>query len=189
MRKIILLMHVSLDGFVAGPKGEMDWIQLGDEMWEYVETITAASDTALYGEVTYHMMEDYWPTAAERPGATKHDIEHGRWANAATKIVFSKTLTKTNWEGTRIVRDNIAAEMQKLKAEPGKNLLMLGSPTLAHSFMNLGLFDELRLNINPVVLGEGKPLFKDVKNKINLKLTDEKAFSTGVAALNYQVLK
>src|ERR1700691_6152743 len=117
MRKIILLMHVSLDGFVAGPKGEMDLIQLGDEMWEYVETITAASDTALYGEVTYHMMEEYWPTAAERPGATKHDIEHGRWANAATKIVFSKTLTKTNWEGTRIVRDNIAAEMQKLKAE------------------------------------------------------------------------
>jgi dihydrofolate reductase len=189
MRKIILLMHVSLDGFVAGPQGEMDWIKLGDEMWEYVETITGSADTALYGEVTYHMMEEYWPTAAERPGATKHDIEHGKWANAATKIVFSKTLTQTNWVGTRIVRDDIVTEIQKLKAEQGKNLLMLGSPTLAHSFMDLGLFDELRLNINPIILGEGKPLFKDIKTKINLKLAGEKTFSTGVVALNYEVLK
>ena len=179
-------MHVSLDGFVAGGNGEMDWIKLGDEMWEYVETITKAADTALYGEVTYHMMEDYWPTVADKPNATKHDIEHAHWANAASKIVFSKTLQKTNWEGTRIVRDNIAQEMATLKNQPGKNLLMLGSPTLAHSFMELDLIDEFRLNINPIIIGKGKPLFKDVGKKINLKLFAEKKFENGVLALQYE---
>jgi dihydrofolate reductase len=189
MRKIILLMHVSLDGFVCGPNGEMDWIKLGDEMWDYVTEITDSADTALYGEVTYRMMEDYWPTAAEQPHATKHDVDHAKWVNAADKIVFSKTLQETHWSGARIVRDRIAEEMQKLKEEPGKNLLMLGSPTLAHSFMELGLIDEYRLNVNPVVIGAGKPLFRDIKDRMNLKLVEEKAFSTGVVALHYDLIK
>jgi dihydrofolate reductase len=182
-------MHVSLDGFVCGPNGEMDWIKLGDEMWDYVTTITDAADTALYGQVTYHMMEDYWPTAADKPNATKHDIEHAHWVNAASKIVFSKTLQKTNWEGARIVRANIAEEMATLKNQPGKNLLMLGSPTLAHSFMELDLIDEFRLNINPIVIGKGKPLFKDIGKKIDLKLIAEKKFENGVLALRYDRIK
>jgi dihydrofolate reductase len=189
MRKIILLMHLSLDGFVCGPNGEMDWIQLGDEMWDYVTEITDSSDTALFGEVTYHMMEDYWPTAAEQPHATKHDIDHAKWANAVDKIVFSKNLQELHWNGTRIVRDHIAEEMQKLKEESGKNLLMLGSPSLAHSFMELGLIDEYRLNINPVVIGSGKLLFRDIKEKMNLKLIGEKTFNTGVVALHYDLIK
>ena len=94
MRKVVWLMHVSLDGFVAGVNGEMDWIRLGDEMWSYVESITNEADTAIYGEVTYHMMEEYWPHAAEMPNASEHDIAHGRWANMATKLVFSTTLKR-----------------------------------------------------------------------------------------------
>jgi dihydrofolate reductase len=170
MRKIILLMHVSLDGFVCGPNGEMDWIMLGDEMWDYVTKITDSADIALFGEVTYHMMEDYWPTAADKPNASKHDIE-------------------VHWAGARIVRDHIVEEMQKLKDLPGKNLLMLGSPSLAHSFMELGLIDEYRLNINPLVIGSGKLLFRDIKQKMNLKLIGEKTFSTGVVALHYDLIK
>ena len=182
-------MHLSLDGFVCGPNGEMDWIKLGDEMWDYVTDITNSADTALYGEVTYHMMEDYWPTAGEKPGATKHDIDHAAWANKVSKIVFSKNLREVHWDGARIVRENIAEEMQKLKEVPGKNLLMIGSPGLAHSFIELGLIDEYRLNINPVVIGAGKPLFRDSKEKMNLKLMGERTFSTGVVALHYDSIK
>jgi dihydrofolate reductase len=178
-------MHVSLDGFVAGPNGEMDWIKLGDELWDYVESVTNSADSALYGAVTYDMMESYWPTAGEKPGATKHDIKHARWANSASKYVFSKSLEKTAWENTTIIHDNIAEEMAKLKSQPGKNLLMLGSPSLAHSFMQLGLIDEFRLNINPVVIGAGKPLFKDIKDRLNLTLVESKALSSGVVALRY----
>jgi dihydrofolate reductase len=182
MRKIILLMHVSLDGFVCGPNGEMDWIMLGDEMWDYVTKITDSADIALFGEVTYHMMED-------KPNASKHDSDHAKWANTVEKIVFSKTLQEVHWAGARIVRDHIVEEMQKLKDLPGKNLLMLGSPSLAHSFMELGLIDEYRLNINPLVIGSGKLLFRDIKQKMNLKLIGEKTFSTGVVALHYDLIK
>jgi dihydrofolate reductase len=189
MRKIILLMHVSLDGFVCGPNGEMDWIQFSDELWDYVTDITDSADTALFGEVTYHMMEDYWPTAATQPGASKHDIDHASWVNNVPKIAFSKTLQEVHWDGARIVHDHIAEEMQKLKSEPGKNLLMIGSPGLAHSFMDLGLIDEFRLNINPVVIGSGKPLFKDVKEKMNLKLVGEKTFGNGVVGLHYELIR
>ena len=182
-------MHVSLDGFVSGPNGEMDWIRLGDDMWDYVQQVTATSDTALYGEVTYHMMEGYWPTAGEKPNASSHDINHSRWANAAKKIVFSKTLEKTNWDNTEIVRELKVEEIQKLKMEDGKNMIMFGSPTLAHSFMMLGLIDEYWLNVNPIILGEGKSLYKDIHNKIPLELMDTKVLSSGVVALKYHFNK
>src|SRR5262245_59403315 len=127
MRKVMLLMHVSLDGFVAGPNGEMDWIKFDDELIDYVADLTNRADTALFGRVTYQMMAGYWPTAAKSPTATQHDIDHANWVNPAPKIVFSRTLEKTEWQNSRIVRDNIAAEIAKLKEQPGKDLLMIGS--------------------------------------------------------------
>ena len=119
-------MHVSLDGYVAGPKGEMDWIELGDDMWDIVNGITDTADTAIFGGVTYGMMESYWPTAAEKPDASQHDKDHSKWVNAATKIVFSKTREKSDWAGTTILHDIVPADIQKMKEQPGKNLLMLG---------------------------------------------------------------
>lgn len=107
MRKIIGLMHVSFDGFVAGSKREMDWIHLSDELFEDVHNLVKTADTALYGRVTYELMESYWPTAAEQPNATKHVIERARWVNPAPKIVFSKTLEEAKWQNARIVRDPI----------------------------------------------------------------------------------
>src|SRR5438093_8619734 len=92
VRKVVLFMHMSLDGFVAGPNGEMDWIIVNDEMFEYAGQRTREADTALYGRVTYEMMEGYWPTAADQPGATKHDIEHSRWYNQVLKVVVSRTM-------------------------------------------------------------------------------------------------
>lgn len=185
MRKIVLLMHVSLDGFAAGPNGEMDWVKLDDNLWDYVAKVTDAADTVLFGANTYRLMEGYWPTAAEQPGASRHDIDHGRWVNAATKLVFSKSLKKTSWQGTRIIRENIKEEMTRLKEEPGKDLLMIGSPSLAQSFMQMDLIDEFRLNVNPVILGSGKALFEGIKQPIDLSLGNTQTFESGVLAVTY----
>jgi dihydrofolate reductase len=185
MRNVILLMHVSLDGFVAGPNGEMDWIRFDDALVDDVAELTASADTALFGRVTYEMMAGYWPTAADQPGATKHDIDHARWVNAAPKLVFSRTLETVEWANSRIVGDNIPAEIAKLKAQPGKNLLMIGSARTAHSFMQQGLIDEYRLNVNPVVLGGGLPLFPNLKQPIQLKLISAKSYAFGVVGCHY----
>jgi dihydrofolate reductase len=186
MRKVILLMHASLDGFVAGPKGEMNWIKVDEELFEPVGKITDEADTALYGRVTYQMMENYWPSAADQPNATKHEIEHSHWANKATKIVFSRTRNKSSWSNTRFISDRIGEEILKLKQQSGKNLLLIGSPSVAQTFMQLKLIDEYRLYLNPIILGNGIPLFKDLNERIYLKLLDLKRFSSGVVGLHYE---
>ena len=181
-------MHVSLDGFVAGPNGEMNWIKLGDEMWDYVENITSDSDTAIFGANTFKMMESYWPTAAEKPEATAHDITHAKWVNAAQKIVFSDTITNSDWKETEFLKGNPLEEMRRRKSQPGKNMLMIGSPTTAQEFMRLGLIDEYRLNVNPIILGKGKKLFPENEFPINLTLIESKSFTTGVQAIHYNLL-
>jgi len=186
MRNVILLMHVSLDGYVAGPNGEMDWIRLDDQMFDDVAALTDAADTALFGRVTYQMMEGYWPTAADNPGATKHDIDHARWVNSALKLVFSRTLEHAEWANSRIVRDNLPEEIARLKQQPGKNLLMIGSTAMAQEFMRLGLIDEYYLNVNPVVLGSGVPLFAGIQGALNLQLVRAKTYESGAVGLHYR---
>jgi dihydrofolate reductase len=186
MRNVILLMHVSLDGFVAGPNGEMDWIRLDDELVGYVAALTATADTALFGRVTYQMMEGYWPTAAASPTATQHDVDHATWVNPTPKIVFSRTLQQVTWQNSRIVADQIPEEIARLKAEPGKNMLMIGSARTAHTFMQLGLIDEYRINVNPVILGGGMPLFPSLEHRAQLQLSGAKTFPSQVVGLHYQ---
>ncbi len=185
MRNVILLMHVSLDGFAAGPKGEMDWIRFDGEQVADVAALTATADTVLFGRVTYEMMANYWPTAAADPAATQHAIDHARWVNPAPKLVFSRTLEVVAWENSRIVRENIPAAIASLKAQPGKHLLMIGSVSTAHTFMALDLIDELRINVNPVVLGGGLPLFPKLNEQMKLKLLDAKRYASGVIGLHY----
>src|SRR5215216_2481954 len=105
MKKLVLFMHASLDGFVAGPNGEMDWINVDDEMFEYAGQRTNNADTALYGRITYQMMESYWPTAGNQPGASKHDIEHSKWYNQVTKVVISRSMKGQNPPKTKIISD------------------------------------------------------------------------------------
>lgn len=186
MRRTVLLMHVSLDGFVAGPNGELDWIKLSDDLGDEVRAITDGADAALYGANTYRMMASYWPTAAQRPHATKHDIDHWRWANRSQKFVFSTRMQETNWSNTTIIRDNAAEELLKLKSQPGRDLLMLGSPTLAKSLMRLGLIDEFHFNVHPVALGSGIAMFDDLDGYFNLDLVETKVFSTDVVGLHYR---
>src|ERR1700749_4586713 len=108
MRKIISFMHISLDGFVAGPNGEMDWIKVDEEIFDHVGKRISESDTALYGRVTYQMMENYWPTAADGPTASKHDIEHSRWYKSVHKVVLSKTIKGAGLANTQIIKDNLS---------------------------------------------------------------------------------
>jgi dihydrofolate reductase len=186
MRKLVLFMHTTLDGFVAGPNGEMDWITVNEEMFDYAGKRTNESDTALYGRVTYEMMESYWPTAGQQPGATKHDVEHSTWYNRVTKVVLSRTMQGANLPNTKIISENVSNEIAGLKQSPGKDILIFGSPSACHSLMAENFIDDYWLFINPILLGEGIPLFKNIKTKTKLKLIETIPFSVGVVCLHYE---
>ncbi|MFT3701767.1 MAG: dihydrofolate reductase family protein [Agriterribacter sp.] len=187
MRKIISFMHISLDGFVAGPNGEMDWIKVDEEIFDYVGKRIGEGDTALYGRVTYEMMEGYWPTAGDQPNASKHDIEHSKWYAQVHKVVLSTTMKDAELNNTTIISDNIADSIHKIKQISGPDIAVFGSPTATHALIQLGLIDGYWLFVNPVVLGKGIPLFTDIKNKIKLTLLNSRQFTCGVTELNYIV--
>jgi dihydrofolate reductase len=186
MRKLVLFMHTSLDGFVAGPNGEMDWIIVDEEMFDYAGKRTNEADTALYGRVTYEMMESYWPTAADQPGATKHDVEHSTWYNKVTKIILSRTMKGANLPKTKIISDNVSNEIIQLKQAPGQDILIFGSPSVSHSLMAENLIDDYWLFINPILLGQGIPLFNGIKNRTKLKLVKTIPFASSVVCLHYE---
>jgi dihydrofolate reductase len=185
MRKLIFFMHTSLDGFVAGLNGEMNWIKVDEAIFDFVATITDQADTALYGRVTYQMMESYWPTAGEKPDASKHDKEHSKWYNSVSKIVLSKTIKETGHNKTKVISENISENFTKIKQQEGKNILIFGSPSASNSILNKGLVDEFWIFVNPVLLGRGIPLFKDISESVKLNLIETKTFDIGVIALHY----
>lgn len=180
-------MHVSLDGFVAGPNGEMDWIKVDQEIFDHVSKRIGEGDTALYGRVTYQMMENYWPTAANNPAATKHDIEHSKWYSNVHKVVLSKTMTDQGLTNTTIISDNLSDNINEIKQQEGNDILLFGSPTATHSLMQQNLIDGYWLFVNPIILGQGIPLFVDIKDKIKLNLLTTTQFTSGVTELNYTV--
>ena len=148
--------------------------------------VVSSVGTAVYGRVTYQMMESYWPTVLTDQSASKHDREHAQWLENADKVVFSRTLGSVDWNNARLVNDNIAGEISKLKQQPGKDAVIFGSPALVRALMPLGLIDDYRLTVNPVVLGEGIPFFADMKDKIGLDLLETKIFKSGVLGLHYR---
>jgi len=180
-------MHISLDGFVAGPNGQMNWIKVDEEIFDHVGKRISETDTALYGRVTYQMMENYWPAAGDEPGASKHDIEHSRWYNKAHKIVLSKTIEDAGLRNTTIISDNLPDKINEIKQKAGGEILLFGSPAATHSLIQLNLIDGYWLFVNPIILGQGIPLFADIKEKIKLKLLTTRQFTSGVTELNYIV--
>jgi dihydrofolate reductase len=182
-------MHMSLDGFVAGPNGEMDWINVDQEIFDFVAKRISEGDSALYGRVTYEMMEDYWPTAADKPNATKHDIEHSKWYKTIHKNVLSKTMKGADLTNTTIISDNLSDRLNEIKQGGDKEIMLFGSPTATHSLMQLNLIDGFWIFLNPVILGEGIPLFDGIQEKIKLKLLATRSFTNGVTELNYVVLR
>ena len=187
MRKIISFMHISLDGFVAGLNGEMDWIKVDEEIFDYVEKRISEGDTALYGRVTYQMMENYWPTAGDKPTATRHDIEHSKWYMNVHKVVLSKTL-KPGATNTTVISDNLVDRINEIKQQPGSEIAVFGSPTATHALMEQNLIDGFWIFLNPIILGKGIPLFTGINDKIKLKLLPTtQRFTSGVTELNYLV--
>jgi dihydrofolate reductase len=186
MRKVIVAMQVTLDGFIEGPEGELDWAMKEDEeTWKDHFDLMRSIDTILLGRVMYPAYEKYWLAAPTNPSSTENEIEYARLADKMQKIVFSKTLEKVEWRTTRIVKDHIAEEILKMKQQPGKDMVLLGGAGLVSTFTNLGLIDEYHLIVNPVVLGGGKPLFKDVKERHTLKLINAKTLKSGKVVLHY----
>lgn len=185
MRKLISFMHVSLDGFVADANGDLRWVKLDDELFDFVATMTANSDMALYGRKTFEMMEGYWHTAGDKPTATKHDKEHSRWYKAVNKAVLSRTM-KTADASTVIISNNVPERLKQLKLSSDKDLLMFGSPSATHSLMWDDLIDGYRLFVNPILLGSGTPMFKGLQSQHSLKLISTKAFSSGVVMMHFE---
>jgi len=182
MRKVILSNLVTLYGFFAGPNGELDWFIVDEEFNEYANDLLSKVDALLFGRVTYQLMADYWPS----PSATRDDPIIADRMNNLPKIVFSKTLQKAEWNNSRLVKENIAEEISRMKQQPGKDIVIFGSGSIVSTFMQLGLIDEYRIIVNPVVLGNGKRLFKGIDDKHNLKLLKTKVLSSGVVILYYQ---
>lgn len=181
-------MHISLDGFVAGPNGEMNWISVDEEIFDHVGQRISKGDTALYGRVTYQMMESYWPTVADKPGASKHDREHSKWYKQVRKVVLSKTMNGAELFHTKIISNNLTDEINVLKQSgngAGTDILLFGSPTATHALMQLDLIDGYWLFVNPVILGQGIPLFAGIKGKIKLNLQHTRTFACGVTELDY----
>jgi dihydrofolate reductase len=185
MSKIILCMHASLDGFAASPQGELNWISHNADMFDFIGKLTDHANTALYGRVTYQMMDSYWPEAGIQPGASKHDMEHSKWYNRVTKVVLSRSMKNEKRERTKFVADNVPEEITKLKQDATGNILIFGSPGASHVLMASDLIDDYWLFVNPVLLGEGIPLFDKIKGRMPLHFVETKTFDE-VVCLHYE---
>jgi dihydrofolate reductase len=193
MRKIIAALQTSVDGFIEGPNGELDWAMAEDEeTWRDIFEMLESADTCILGRVMYPEYEQYWLAVLANPAgflplsgrpATKNEITYARWADKTPHIVLSRKLDKVEWKTTRIVQD--VEEIQELKQQPGRNMYAVGGATLVGSLMNAGLVDELHLMVNPLVLGGGKALLKDVKERQQLKLVRAKPLGSGKVSLAY----
>ena len=180
-------MHLSLDGFVAGLHGEMDWIKVDEEIFDHIDKRIREGDTALYGRITYEMMESYWPAQVDDPTASRHDIEHATWYNNVHKVVLSRTKNGVDLPNTTIVSENVSERIHEIKRQTGKDILLFGSPTATHSLLEQNLIDGYWLFVNPIILGQGIPLFVGIKDRIKLKLLTTRQFTSGVTELNYIV--
>lgn len=183
MRKLIYSMSVSLDGFIAGPQGEIDWGAPDEQLHRFHNEQVREISAHLLGRRLYETMV-YWETAEENPSASDYELEFARIWKALPKIVFSKTLEKVEGNA-RLVRDGLADEVAKLKERPGKDLAV-GGAGLASSCIELGLIDEYRLFVSPVVLGGGTPYFPPLEERIDLELVETRTFGSRVLFVRYR---
>ncbi len=182
MRKIIVSENVTLDGFFSGPKGKIDFFVRDKEIIRHIRYGTNLIDTILFGRTTYELMVSYWPT----PAAAGEEPVITNFMNNTPKIVFSKTLEKAVWNNTGVIKEIKKEEILKMKQQPGKDIIIFGSGSIVSTLTKLGLIDDYLIFVNPVILGSGKPLFKDINDRINLKLLSTKKFNNGVVLLQYQ---
>jgi dihydrofolate reductase len=184
MRKIVLMMSVSVDGFFEGPNRELDWHMVDDELHTHFNEQLGAMGAFLDGRVTYELMARFWPTADQDPASTGPMVEFAHIWRDMPKLVFSRTLERAGWN-TTVVREVVPEEIRKLKAQPGGDLA-LGGADLAATFMRHDLVDEYRLYVHPVVLGNGRRLFQPSDARVPLRLAETRTFGNGVVLLHYR---
>ncbi|RKR29932.1 dihydrofolate reductase family protein [Arthrobacter oryzae] len=185
MRKIILAMQVSLDGFFEGPDRDLSWHMVDDELHRHFNDHLVTMGAFLEGRVMHELMAEFWPTADADPASPAPVAEFARIWRDMPKIVYSRTLTAADWN-TTVVRDVVAEEVLELKAQPGGDLA-LGGADLADTFRRLGLIDEYWLYVHPVLIGQGRPLFKSADTRAQFRLMETRGFGNGVALLRYAV--
>ncbi len=189
MRKVTLFMMVSLDGYFEGPNHDLSWHKVDKEFNEFAVSNMKEADTLLFGRRTYELMAGFWPTHKASLD-DKDDATIAEKMNNMPKIVFSRTLKSVkeskNWKNVRLIKENIGEEIKKLKSQEGKELMVLGSSNLCASLLELSLLDELRIMVNPVVIGKGTPLFSGIKNNFKFKLLKTRQFESGNILLYYK---
>jgi dihydrofolate reductase len=185
LRKIIVTTWITLDGFLAGPNGEMNWVMVDQEMGQYEDDLVSSADTLILGRVTYQSFAGSWPHVPENPSVSEGEKEYARKLNSMRKIVFSKSLEKAEWNNSQLVREILPNEIASMKQMPGKDIVIYGSASIVQAFTDLGLIDEYQLLVHPVVLGGGKPLFAGIAKPAQLNLLHTKSFPSGVIGLYY----
>ncbi len=185
MSRLIAFAQVTLDGYFSGVNGDIAWAHKNqnDAEWNaFVAGNASGGGVLLFGRLTYELMASYWPT----PQALKNDPVVAERMNQLPKVVFSRTMDKASWSNTKLVKGDIAAEVRKMKNDPGQDMAILGSGSIVSQLAQAGLIDEYQIVVNPLVLGHGKTLFDGVKGPLNLKLTRTRAFGNGNVLLCYQ---
>lgn len=188
MRKVIVSLNVTLDGFMAGTNCELDWHfnYWNEEMAEIATHQLKQADTILLGRVTYNAMSKYWPSVSLDPCSARQDLAFAGMMNSYHKIVFSTTLESADWSNSTLIQQDISNEVRLLKKQQGKDMIIYGSGTIVSLLMKYGLVDEFALWVHPVVLGKGKPFFKKVPDKQILRLVNSTTFNSGVVLLYYE---
>jgi len=183
MRKLIVFNQMTLDGFIADRNGDMSWAHKHDEEWNaFVQGNASGGGELLFGRITYELMASFWPT----PVAMQNFPVVAEGMNKLPKVVFSRTMDKASWNNTKLVKDDIVAEVRKMKKEPGLGMVIMGSGSIVSQLAEAGLIDEYQIVINPVVLGKGKTMFDTVKEKLTLRQIKTRTFGNGNVLLCYE---
>jgi dihydrofolate reductase len=179
-RELFVFNMVTLDGFFAGPNGEIDWHNTDDEFGAFANSQMSEIGGLVFGRRTYELMAGYWPTA----DAVRDEPVVAAAMNDLPKLVFSRSLQRVDWSNSRIAKG--VEDLTALKGQPGRDLAVFGSADLLETLIPLGVVDEYRLMITPLVLGEGKPLFKDARQRLDLEFTQSRTFRNGNVLLSYR---
>lgn len=189
MRKVKLQMQISLDGFVAGPNGEMDWMTWNwdDKIKDYVKDLTAPVDTILLGRKMAGGFIGHWAKVALNPDDEGYTF--GKKMTDTPKVVFTRTLERSEWENTVLAQGDLAAEIGKLKKEEGGDIILYGGAGFVSSMIEANLIDEYHLFVNPAIIGNGLGIFKEVTQRTDLNLVKTTAFDCGIVTLCYQPVR
>jgi dihydrofolate reductase len=183
MRKVVVFNMVTLDGYFVDGQGDMSWAHKNDEEWNaFVGQNASGNGVLLFGRITYEMMASYWPS----PLALKNSPVVAKGMNDMPKIVFSRTLNEASWSNTRLLKNDLAAEVRKLKTEPGPDMVILGSGSIVSQLAQHNLIDEYQIALSPIVLGKGRTMFEGVTDKLKLKLIKSRTFGNGTVFVCYQ---